>query len=335
MKYKVINIIILLIALVLVLFFTLKDDFNGVILELSKANIYILLIAVVIFILSYFVKSISLYSFLNIKYKYNILKTFRLTLAGILLNGITPFQSGGQPYQVYILKKDGIRITDSTSAMIKDFISFQISLMLVGVVALLINSFTHLFVTNLQVKIMIACGFLINLAVLIILLFVSFAKKSFTKIVNKIINIRIIKNRVNKDKINESIENFYSSGEELKKNKRVFLKCVGLNILHLLLLYLLPYIVFISFGIKDISILNSIMAITFVMLVGNFIPLPGGTGGIEYSFMQFFGVFVNGNILSGIMLVWRFITYVLGLFIGFIALIIRKGEKKYANRFIY
>ena len=65
--------------------------------------------------------------------------------------------------------------------MIKDFISFQISLMLVGVVALLINSFTHLFVTNLQVKIMIACGFLINLAVLIILLFVSFAKKVLQK----------------------------------------------------------------------------------------------------------------------------------------------------------
>ena len=328
MKYRIINIVILFIALLLVLFFTLKDDFNGVILELSKENIYVLLIAIFIFILSYFIKSISLYSFLNIKYKYNILKTFRLTLAGILLNGITPFQSGGQPYQVYILKKDGIRITDSTGAMIKDFISFQISLILVGVVALIINLFTHLFATNLQVKIMITCGFVINLAVLIILLFVSFAKKSFTKLVNKIINFRIIKNKVNKDKINESIENFYSSGEELKKNKSIFLKCVGLNILHLLLLYLLPYIVFISFGIKDISILNSIMAITFVMLVGNFVPLPGGTGGIEYSFMQFFGVFVNGNILSGIMLVWRFITYVLGLFIGFIALILRKGGKK-------
>ena len=115
MKNKKFNIMLLLFTLALVLFFTLKDNLSGVIKELSNINIFLFLIAILVYMLSLVFKSISLHIFIKEKdknKKYKFKNTLSLTLIGQFLNGITPFQSGGQPFQIYLLKKDGFRISD-------------------------------------------------------------------------------------------------------------------------------------------------------------------------------------------------------------------------------
>ena len=64
MKNKKLNIGILFIALTLVLYFTLKDDFNGIIKELSSVNIWIFLMAIIVFLASLLFKSASLKTFI-------------------------------------------------------------------------------------------------------------------------------------------------------------------------------------------------------------------------------------------------------------------------------
>ena len=44
--------------------------------------------------------------------------------------------------------------------------------------------------------------------------------------------------------------------------------------------------------------------------------------------MQLFGKFVKGALLSSGMLLWRFTTYLLGLIVGSVVLMFKKGEKK-------
>ena len=66
---------------------------------------------------------------------------------------------------------------------------------------------------------------------------------------------------------------------------------------------------------------------SYVMLIGSFVPIPGGTGGLEYGFVQFYGNFITGSKLSAMMLVWRFITYYFGLIVGAIALNIKKVKQ--------
>ena len=73
--------------------------------------------------------------------------------------------------------------------------------------------------------------------------------------------------------------------------------------------------------------LESVIASAYVMLIGSFVPLPGGTGGIEYGFLKFFGVFiVNDAKLRALMLLWRFITFYMGIVIGGIALNIKERK---------
>ena len=97
----------------------------------------------------------------------------------------------------------------------------------------------------------------------------------------------------------------------------------------------MPFVVFKALGVKNINAISSTVATSFVMLISNFIPIPGATGGIEYSFMQFFKGFTGGAVLAGAMLLWRFITYFMAMITGFIALIFKRRVDKDENRIIY
>lgn len=327
MKKKVVNLIIMFTALLMVMFFTLKDDFNGVMYELKKVNIFIIIFSIVLFFFSLFIKSISVNKFLQARHKYKLSKTFCLTVIAQFINGVTPFQTGGQPYEIYLLKKDDIRITDSANSILKDFISYQIALIILAITSIIINA-KKLSLVNFHTKFLLTGGVLINIVILILLLFFSFGKKPVTWLTNKFMKCNFFKQKTERlEKLNGSLANFYSSGSELRNNKMLFIKCVVLNLIYLIILYLIPYFIFKSFSI-DICILDSVTITTLVMLIGNFMPLPGGIGGIEYGFMQLFGSLVIGSALSGAMIMWRFVTYISCLIIGFIILLIKKGRDK-------
>ena len=104
---------------------------------------------------------------------------------------------------------------------------------------------------------------------------------------------------------------------------------ISANFITLILLYSIPFIIFKSLGASNVTILNSISITAFVMLIGNFVPIPGATGGIEYSFIHFFEtLMIKLSILSGAMLLWRFITYFFGMILGFICLVLTKGAER-------
>ena len=100
------------------------------------------------------------------------------------------------------------------------------------------------------------------------------------------------------------------------------------SFLGLVCLYMVPVWILYSMGdFTSFNALESVIASAYVMLIGSFVPLPGGTGGIEYGFLKFFGVFiVNDAKLRALMLLWRFITFYMGIVIGGIALNIKERK---------
>lgn len=333
MKNKKLNILILLVAVILVLYFTLKDNFIGIVNQILKTNIFIFIIAIMVFLLSLLFKAASLRCFVkDYNNKYSLKEAYSLTLISQFLNGVTPFQSGGQPFQIYLLKKDGIRIMDSTSALLKDFISFQTALIIISFAAVIINLKYNMISYNKYLNFLIIMGFLINIVVLTFLFLTCVAKNTGTKIFNKLIDFtfkfRFTKKfRSNKDKIKQSLEHFYETSSNFKNNKLVMFKSLVYNIVHLILLYMVPFIIFIALGYNKVTLVNSLVSTSFVMIIGNFIPIPGATGGIEYGFMQIFGNFAKGSILSSTMLLWRGITYFLGIITGAVALLFKRKKE--------
>jgi len=62
------------------------------------------------------------------------------------------------------------------------------------------------------------------------------------------------------------------------------------------------------------------------MIIGSFVPIPGGTGGLEYAFVHYFGFFIVSAPLVAAMLVWRFMTYYLMMSVGGVMLLFKKRE---------
>jgi uncharacterized protein (TIRG00374 family) len=259
---------------------------------------------------------------------------FKEVLITQFFNGITPFSTGGQPYQIYMLKKNGIKISNATAITIQDFIMFQLALIIIGFIAIITNKIFNLIEMNNAMYLLILLGFLINILVGLVLLFISFSKK-FNDFVGKLIikilsKTRLIKNKeeiMNKWEV--KLEEFNNSSMLFKENKILLFKCFLANFFGLFIYYLIPFVIFKSQDISiNLNIASSVLASASILLIGNFVPIPGASGGIEYSFLVIFGKLVTGSIINSTLIVWRFVTYYLGILIGGILLAFSKGEKK-------
>ena len=328
---KKFNIIILIIITIIVLYFSLKDNFYEVINQILTMNIWYLLVAFILLILFWIFRSYPMYTFckkINKDFKY--LNSIQLTLRTQFFNAITPFATGGQPYQIYYLKQCGIDYASSTSVVLENFIVYQIALVILGLLALLSNNIFKIFNKVYFLQQLIALGFIINTLVIVVMFILAFSKKMNKKLINIgiiiLTKLRIVKSQEKTlEKWDENITRFHKSAKILLEDKKMFIFNVIYNFIALSCLYLIP--LFVLFSMGDYNSLNAgvtIVTSAYIMIIGSFVPIPGATGGLEYGFVQFFGNFIGGSTLSAVMLVWRFITYYFGMIIGAIALNIKK-----------
>lgn len=331
---RVISFIIIAIITSLVLYYSLKDDYKNIIHEIKTINKLWFLVAFIMMFMYWMIKALvrkKLVSKFNKNYKF--IDSFKLSLELNFFNGVTPFATGGEPYEVYSLTKHGIKGTDSTNIMIQNFITYQISLVLLGMIAIITNQFVHIFPSGFLTY-LITIGFTINFLVIVFLFVITFGKK-IDKFIMKIIvfilsKFKIVKNKENTlEKFHNYLEEFHEGATILLKDKKTFIKMIMLQFLSLSIFYLIPLILL--YGMGDYSSLNgyeSIIISAYVMLIGSFVPIPGGTGGLEYGFIAFYGNFIKGSKLNAIMLLWRFITYYFGIMLGAIVLNFKRKKVK-------
>lgn len=330
---KVANVIVLALVTCLVLYFSLKDNFNTIINEIINVNIFWLIISFLLALSFWFFKAIATTRIANIFEKdYSIKQGMRLVLETNFFHAITPFAVGGQPYEIYSLKKSKLKITEATNVSIVNFIVYQIALVLLGIIAIVYNHHFVLLKENDLLKNLVVVGFLVNFIVIVALFLLTCTKKInkiLMKFIIKVLNkIHLVKNKDEKIKqFNEYLNEFHQGAKILLHDKKLFIKLIFVHFIGLISSYLIPLTLAYAMGISSYTGIEAIVLSSYVMLIGAFVPIPGGTGGLEYGFMTFYGSFIKGSKLNAIMLLWRFITYYFAMILGAILLGIRKKEK--------
>lgn len=307
-----------------VLYFSLKDNYQEILKHIFEIHTIYLFGAFLCLFGYYFFRMLSLHAMITeFKPEYTKKRTFRLVLITQFFNAITPFSSGGQPFQVYHLKKDGVSITHGTNIVMQNFIVYQIALVLLGLLALLYNSFFHVFKEIPILKNLVTIGFCINTLVIVSLFFLAFSQK-FSGFLLKILT-KLWKKKADKiKKWDTYVQNFHQGAKQLFKNKKKLFQNIGANFLGLICLYLVPYMILYGMGNHDLTVITCIVCSAYTMIIGAFVPIPGATGGLEYGYMSFFGQIVKGTVLNASMLLWRAITYYFGLIVGAITLSIKR-----------
>lgn len=328
-----IGLLVVMLLTIIVLYFSLKDDFNSVIMELKNANIWWLLVSFIAVVSYYVLSSIGMHIIIK-KYNknYTLWQTIILKFRTKFFDTITPTSTGGQPYQVYSLTSSGISVLDSTNICLQNFVAYQTALVVMGIIAVISNQILHLFPAKDGLKFLVLIGFLINTGIAVFLFLISFTTKFnkfiYRKIINIAVKLHLVKDveKVNK-MYDEYVENVKRGTTSLLKNKKEFSILILVNFIGLCLEYLVPLFILFSMGdYTSFGAFKCIIASAYVLLMGSFIPLPGGTGGIEYGFVSFFGNFLKGGKLTTLMLLWRFMTYYMVMILGALALNIRKKD---------
>ena len=339
MNKKALSYIIIALVTILVLYFSLKHHFSEIINTLVNMNKIWVILAFFVMVICWLLKTIPIHLFCkeykeDFKYKDSLLLILRTQFA----NAVTPFATGGQPYQVYYLNKKGINVGHSTGIILQNFIVYQIALVFLGIVALISNLIFHFLPSDGLLIKLTALGFIINLLVICFSFLLAFAKRFSRWLIKHSISLlsklHIVKDKEGKTKKwIESVSNFHNSSLKLMKNWKLFIGTIFINLLYLCLLYSIPLFVLIATGKSDefvtVNLGTTIMVSAYVMLIGSFVPIPGGTGGLEGAYKEFFGAMLDGYrgaITNSTMIIWRSITYFFGLIVGGIAFNI--SEKK-------
>ena len=323
------NTILISIITIIILFFVLKDDFENIVLSFQKFDKKYIIIGIFFYFLSISLKGYSNYLIVNNKKKVSLLEAIKHNIIVQFFNGVTPFATGGQPMEIYMLTEHKIPALTATNQTIQGFIFYQIALVVCGIAAVICNYYYSFFPKIKILRYFVFGGFLVNIMVVILLLLLSYSKKITTGVINiGIQGLKKLKIKVDEKKVDNKIDIYHQGFQELKKRKNLAIIGIFLNISSLLALYIIPFFIAKGMHISSLSIIETVTASSYVYILGSFIPIPGSSGGIEYGFTQFFGNFITQDYISAVLIIWRFITYYIGIITGAILFNIEKKEIK-------
>ena len=324
------NTILLLIITGIVLYIVLKDDFKDIVDALTKIDIKYILLAFLFYALFIVIKGYVNYKITNDKTKLSLKEAIKHNIITQFFNGVTPFSTGGQPMEVYMLMEHDIPIAKATNQTIQSFIFYQIALVICGTIAVVNNFLFPIFPKVRILQMLVLLGFAINVLVVVFLILISRSKRVTNKLSELSIKVlKKLKRKVDEEDIKKKFSDYHEGFKELRKRKKLFIGGVFLNIISLLCLYIVPLLLLYAMGdFTSLDINSAITASAYVYIIGGFVPIPGASGGIEYGFTKFFGNFILGHKLSVVLLLWRFITYYVGVIIGALVFNFEKKVEK-------
>ena len=235
-------------------------------------------------------------------------------MVGHFYSAVTPFQSGGQPMQVYLMAKQGVDPGVSTAAMVQKFLVYQTCLTIYSAAAILLRF--SFFSQSLPGGVLglAVVGFIIQGAVIGGLVLFSFNRTVTHRIVSWFCAV-LAKLRLLHDyegtirRIETQLEYFHESNAELFRKKKLLVSSCVLTFLQQTSLFSVSYCVYRAFGLSGASAVDMICAQAFVTMVSCMVPLPGAAGASEGSFYVFFSMFFTSATIKPATLLWRIITY--------------------------
>lgn len=329
--------IFLILITIAVMWYILKDNFDGIVGVLLTSNVWWILVAIIIYIIFLSLESLMTKFLINQYDKdYSLFKAIKLTIMAKFFNGVTPFSSGGQPLQVYELKEEGLRTSSGIAVVTEHFIINQTCIVLLSLLASGVNYIFKFIIIDTTLKHLFILGLILNVGLLIIVYILSAYKNVYKKIIFPIIKflskLKIIKNSKKiEENVKEACQNYYVCYAKMIKNKKLVLKTILIQTLALLVTFSIPVFVFFSLGyLEHMNLVACLIISVYVFIVGSYIPLPGGSGGIEYAFITCFSLYVVDSYVVSALILWRFITYYLPMIIGAMVFNIRKSKHKHA-----
>lgn len=308
---------------------------------------FVLLIGIAVLLTFAHVVKLTLFSKMATG-KYHIATCYKAYVLGKHYDNLTPFGSGGQPFQVYYLRKRGFDGRSALSVPMGSYVTWQFCFVTISMIVMLagIPVLTSQMAENLGGAFIYAGGWIgvsINAVLFLAVLLPSISKKVGGGIIKGVFKflhkIRIIKNYEKRfDQTMKFAADYQATMRKYMAHKAKFTLITFLTAFDIVVHYSLPFFVFLALskgtgGTVDwFTLLAMGLAIEMMASV---MPTPGGAGVSEIAFTAMMGPIFEASGMTGTIfwaiLIWRILNYYGYLFQGTIVIIYDSvyGNRKY------
>ena len=257
---------------------------------------------------------------------------FKVATLGRYYDNLTPWATGGQPFQMLYLYKHGI---DLGTACSLPLVKFTIRVFVVNIAILLLYIFGNVTgqvntVIVVAAFVAVAFNFVLPVALVVFTINKEWGEKVVRLLVKLAYRIKFVKDfDKTLNKYTRYINDFLSASKYLSRHQKLLVIVAVLSLVFLFAIHSIPYFVIKSLGYQDVNILQIIILTLFTLQAASYVPTPGAAGAAEGIFYVIFASIVKGGYIFWAVLLWRLIVYYLPILIGICIQILDaiKGKK--------
>lgn len=299
------------------------QEFSEVIKDVHQASNGWLLLGAAASVLFVACESCIIYYMLRVmKQKRSFFSCLKYSFIGFFYSYITPSSSGGQPAQMYYMKKDGIKIGSSALIMILITVAYKSTLLIFGAVFFYFINDIILSQTA-GIFWLIIIGAVLNTAFIALLIITMRKPESVRKFGIKTVYFlytkRIIKEKNYypiRDKICRICDNYRMSARYLRNNQKHIIIVFLITAIQRIFLFSITWIVYRSYGLNEIYFLDIIALQTTIAIAVEMLPLPGAAGITEGCFFIVFESIFTSDLVRPALIISRGLSFYLILILG-------------------
>ncbi len=258
-------------------------------------------------------------------HKIGFWQSLKVGIIGLYYGALTPFSSGGQPFQVVYMRRNGIPVGTGTCIVCMKFAVYELSMCFFYIVAMIVRG-AYFYENFREVFWITTAGAAINFCAVLLISFAMINQRLVLRIGHRIIGflakLRILRHPEKAEaSFGKTIDEYREAVVYIKQHK---LRCFGsfwISVLNLVCLYSASYLVYRAMGFTKSSWLSMMTMQAFHFLAVSFFPTPGASGASEGGFYLYFQDMIPKDMIFIVMLLWRFLTYYLVLFVGCLVVI--------------
>ena len=231
---------------------------------------------------------------------------FLFSSVGFFFSCITPSASGGQPMQIYYMKKEKIPIPFATVIVMVVTITYKLVLVVTGLGILLFGREIRERYLG-EVLPVFYLGVLLNVfcvALMTVLVFHPvLAEIILTKGMGLLERIRLMRRKEERRrKLQEAMKVYRETAAYLEKHRRVIFWVILITFAQRLALFAVTWVVYLAFGLSGTAVWDVILLQAVISVSVDMLPLPGGMGISEALFLRIFPTVFQGMLLPGMVI---------------------------------
>lgn len=240
---------------------------------------------------------------------------------GFFFSGITPSATGGQPMQLYHMKKDGHSVSASTVVLMTVAVIYKFVLVLTGAGILFfwreplrayLKGYYFLYFVGLSLNIVLV------LLLLLLMLSPGIIRAIFSWLDNLLVSIRLWKkSETRKEKVNRFVAGYQETVRFLKNHKkRIGVTVIG-TFLQRFSVFVLTYVVYRGLGLWGTAMTDIVLLQASVYIAVDMLPIPGAQGITEAMYKYIFAAVFPQQYLIASMCITRGISFYFIMIVSF------------------